>query len=741
MNHRQLFVAFLLFVFLPTSACAQEIPVGTWRAHISYNSVYDITFGDNKVFASAKNGVMAFDLGDKSVSNVNKVNGLSGSQITSIAFHENKKTLLICYADGLLDLIKANEVTSFDRLKNSTTISGSKKLNAVQIHDEFAYIAADFGVVVFDVDRGEVKETWRDLGIGGATLQINEIAFRGDSIFLATAKGVMAGDLDDNLLDFNLWKRFDQGAFNTPIAAVASFNNLIYSAVNGSGIYRYENGAWTKEPYLQNLNYQSLSASSSYLLIAQEEQLWRLNTSSQIEEIANDKLVIPNVAKEDSDGKLWIGDNVNGLLTNLDGDFSSVILNGPSTPVTYRLDFSNEKLFALSGGPNPSGQPLRNAGKLDSFQNGLWTNDERAVLDLTDIYATSSATFLASFGYGLEKITTNTSTILDESNSSLLNLNPPGRFVNISAIEKSSDGLWVTNYGASASLHLLKNDGTWESHSFPIAAARYPTDLLIDDYGYIWMVLNPSQGGGILVYDRDDDRYAYLTNTQGAGGLPSKNVRSIANDRDGYVWVGTDQGVAYFLYPPEVFEPGLDAVKPIFENRFLLKDDKVTSIKVDGGNRKWMSTERGVWLFDPAGEKDIYNFTAANSPLLSDIVRDVEIVPTTGEVFFATDAGIISFRSDATASQSSFQTVKIFPNPVTKEFSGLVGISGLATDAIVKITDVSGKLVWQTQANGGTATWNVLDYKGRRATTGIYLVFAATPDGSESVVGKLAVID
>jgi hypothetical protein len=299
----------------------------------------------------------------------------------------------------------------------------------------------------------------------------------------------------------------------------------------------------------------------------------------------------------------------------------------------------------------------------------------------------------------------------------------------------------VANYGASTSLHLLKNDGTWESHSFPITAARYPTDLLVDEYGYVWMILNPSQGGGILVYDREEDRYAYLINTIGAGGLPSKNVRSIARDRDGYVWVGTDQGVAYFIYPPEVFEPGIDAIKPIFENRFLLKDDKVTAIKVDGGNRKWMATERGVWLFDAVGEKDIYNFTAANSPLLSDLVRDVEIVPTTGEVFFATDAGIVSFRSGATSSESSFQTVKIFPNPVTKEFSGLVGISGLATDAIVKITDVSGKLIWQTQANGGTATWNVQDYKGRRAATGIYLVFAATSDGSESVVGKLAVID
>ncbi|HEY9008497.1 MAG TPA: T9SS type A sorting domain-containing protein, partial [Ohtaekwangia sp.] len=208
-----------------------------------------------------------------------------------------------------------------------------------------------------------------------------------------------------------------------------------------------------------------------------------------------------------------------------------------------------------------------------------------------------------------------------------------------------------------------------------------------------------------------------------------------AVDRDGLVWVGTDIGVAYF------FDPSSDAVKPIYDSRFLLRDDKVTAIAIDGGNRKWMGTERGVWLFNATGEALVYNFTTDNSPLLSNVIKDIEIDEQTGEVFFATDKGIVSFRSDATASTGSFETVKIFPNPVTSTFSGSVGIKGLATDAVVKITDISGKLIWQTQANGGTATWNVQDYNGRRAATGIYLVFAATADGAESVVGKIAVVE
>ncbi len=255
------------------------------------------------------------------------------------------------------------------------------------------------------------------------------------------------------------------------------------------------------------------------------------------------------------------------------------------------------------------------------------------------------------------------------------------------------------------------------------------------------MLANPNQGGGIIVFNKELNKSAYLTEVAGSGGLPSKNVRSIAMDRDGYVWVGTDIGVAYFIDPTDLYVPGTNAIKPIFENRFLLKDDKVTALAVDGGNRKWMGTERGVWLFNATGETLIHNFTAENSPLLSNVIRAIEIDDKTGEVFFSTDKGLISYRSDATVGTDKFESIKIFPNPVTAEFTGTVGISGLANDAIVKITDISGKLIWQTKANGGTASWNVRDYNGNHAATGMYIVFSATEDGGENAVGKIAVIE
>ena len=192
------------------------------------------------------------------------------------------------------------------------------------------------------------------------------------------------------------------------------------------------------------------------------------------------------------------------------------------------------------------------------------------------------------------------------------------------------------------------------------------------------------------------------------------------------------------LFNPGNLDGAINAVEPVFDGRPLLVDREVYAIAVDGGNRKWMGTDEGAWLFDPLAAELIAHFTTQNSPLPSDVILDIAIDEVSGEVFFLTDAGIASFRSDATRSEGPHVDVKVFPNPVLRTFRGDVAISGLARDAIVKITDISGRLIYQTQANGGTATWPV---HARSHNTGIYLVFSASADGEETYVGKIAVIN
>lgn len=740
-QYRLISLLALLGYCCPFSLCfAQEsIPIGTWRAHISYNSIHAVVATPEKIYGAASNGIMVLNVSDKSMESYNKLNGLSGSDISALNFSDATGHLIITYADGNIDVIKDNRISNFSQLKTSATITGSKKINHISIRDGLAYLAADYGLVVFDTERLEVKETWRDLSSAGTTLKILQSTFKGDSIFLATENGVIAGDLSDNLMDFNKWKRFQTGNMNATVQAITFFNEKVYAAISSSGLYSYENGVWTQENFLQNVPLQSLHAALDRLFIAQATRIWTLDTSGELNEVTSHLIVYPQAITTDETGDIWIGDMRHGLVSNAEGNFVSYLLNGPSFSDAFRLTYQNNTLFAVHGGYMQD-QPLHKAGMVDVFSS-MWESVETPLEDITDIQVRGATTFASSFGGGIQAGNLiSPETIYNASNSPLTNTDANGDSVNITALAASDDGIWIANYDAESSLHLLTNDNTWQSFSFQVLAAQYPVEVAVDYYRNVWMVLDPSKGGGIIVFNKEENRRAYLTEVIGSGGLPDRAVRSIAMDLEGSVWVGTDKGVSYFTNPFSVFEPGADGIEPVFESRYLLREDMVTAMAVDGGNRKWIGTERGVWLFNPTGEELIYNFTEENSPLLSNVIRDIEINPATGEVFFATSKGIVSFRSDATEAEPFFQDVKIFPNPVTADFNGTIGISGLAADAFVKITDISGKLVWQTRANGGTASWNGSDYNGRKACTGIYLVFSSSEDGSESFVGKIAVI-
>lgn len=711
-----------------------DIPIGTWRMHLSYNTITSVALSTNKVYGAAESGILIFDRIDNSLSSYNRLNGLTGTGISCIAYDANRDQLLIAYNNGDLDILKNNVVTNFNRLKNSSSITGSKKINHIAVQQDFAYLATDYGVVVFDLQQLELKETWRDLGPAGETLKILESTFFNDSIFLATEKGVLAGDTGDNLLDFNSWKRNSTGDFANPVISIAAFNNKVYATISGAGVYRYDNGQWTKESFLQNETFNFLTSTADFLLIGTGSALWKLNASGLQQQVVAENIVEPQAAAADAQQKLWIGDRWNGLLSDFTGSFISYIPNGPTTTQTHRLKFLNQVMYALPGGYTLSGLPLENQGDLNFFENGSWAVTAKSLNDLTDIEAFSGNTFLSSFGDGIERTESSGSiTLFDQTNSSLENVSAPDKSVFISAIESSANGLWVANYAANQPIHLF--DGvSWQPYTFGFPQASYPLDIITDFENNLWMRIDPERGGGLLVFNKEDNTTLFRSETTGNGALPNRLVHAFALDRDGLIWVGTLEGVAYF------FSADDDAIKPIFDNRFLLRDEKITALAVDDGNRKWIGTENGVWLFSPSGEELIHNFTEENSPLLSNKINDIEINPANGEVFFSTDKGIVSYRADATGTSPS-SAVKIFPNPVTSDFTGMVGISGLPTDAFVKITDVSGKLIWQTQANGSTAAWNVRDYNGRRAATGIYLVFAATLDGTDSVVGKIAVIE
>ena len=727
------FVAMCMMGSCPCFGQDQQIPVGSWRAHLSYNNIVSIAIADDVIFGASRMGILMFDKTEHTVSTLSKVNGLSSANITDIAFNNSGRQLVIAYEDGNLDVLHDNTITNFSRLKDVSIATGSKRINDILVSADFAYLATDYGIVVFDMKQNELRETWRDLGRNGDNLKINKLIFFRDSIVAATQHGIIIGSLSDNLLDFTKWKRLDTGDLSTNITSVAMSSDRLFAAIDTVGIFAYSNNTFVKQPVLDGAHIVSMESSDENLLIAAGGYVWVLDLSDQLIQVADDVISAPVMALQDDNGVLWIADSNKGLISNSAGTFENYLPNGPSFEKAFRLRYADNKIFAVMGGFTSAGEPLGNPGTINYFENGLWTIVPTPLTDVTDVALIGNKVYASSFGTGLleRDLVTGSEKLFDDVNSPLVNADPAGKKINLSALTSDFSGLWVANYGVSPSLHLLRSDQIW--HSFH--STQYPTDLVTDPSGQVWIAVEAVRGGGLAILDPVTGATTFRSDTPGSGGLLNRNVRSMDVDREGNVWIGTDTGPAYFYSANE------DAVIPIYEERFLLRDEKITAIEVDGGNRKWIGTEHGVWLVNPTGEAVEYHFNADNSPLLSDVIYDIEIHDATGETFFATANGIVSFRSDATEGADGFTSVKIFPNPVTSDFGGLVGISGLTADAMVKITDVSGKLIWQARANGGTATWNVRNYNGVRAHTGIYLVFASTQDGTDSIVGKIAIID
>ena len=308
------------------------------------------------------------------------------------------------------------------------------------------------------------------------------------------------------------------------------------------------------------------------------------------------------------------------------------------------------------------------------------------------------------------------------------------------SVQINSERFWI----ADAKNGLLHNENQAFQSFTPLQADTtiFPRrdSSIIDLNALSWTRLPEYLGGGILVKNTQNQQRILTTNL-GSGSLPSSIVNSLAIDVDGNIWFASDKGVGYFVTDDILNVARVDAVLAIYGQRRLFANEKCTAIAIEPGNRKWIGTRNGLYLFNEDGTELIQKFSAADSPLPSDSISALQFDSEKGILFIDTPNGMVSYRSNSTTSSEDFSGVKIFPNPVQPGYGGTIGITGLMNDSVVKITELSGRLIYETKSQGGTASWDLNDYTGRRAKGGIYMVLIVTSDGNEKFAGKLAVIN
>lgn len=774
------YIVALICLFAVKLTVAQIPAIGEWRTHMPYDMVIDVAVDGDLVFAATPYNLFTYNKADNSIERFDKVQGLSSVGINKIGFNNYNNLLLVAYSDANLDIVdKDLRVINLSDIKDKD-ILGNKTINNIVFKDELAYLSCGFGIVVLDMNRLEIRDTYY-IGDEGAPINVLDLTFNDTYFYAATESGIYYADVNaNNLADFNQWTKDDSMIYpDLTYNLVESFQGKIYTnyssgQFNQDTLFVFDGNTWdyftkenTSEHFQLNAEFGKLILVNRYATYVFNDNVELAYTISSPSGINLENYA----ARMDAESNVWIGDKFKGMIKTWGNgkNGEQIRPNGPGSKDVFAMDAYGDALWVASGGYQSDWGKTYNRDGVFSFIGDEWTThyhkNTPAFDTITDWVcakvdpANPNIAYIGTWQGGLVKFEDNQlTTVYNEKNSTLTGWVAATQFINVSGVDfDDQHNLWVANTGANNILSVLKNDGNWKSFNLGGSLSAVDVgELIIDKFNQKW--ITKRKDGYLAVFndnntidDTSDDRVKVLSSSTGNGAIPGNKVYSFACDQDGEVWVGTDEGVCVFYSPSKIFQTGenYDAQQILVPRNdgtgladILLVTETVTAITIDGANRKWIGTARaGVFLLSPDGLTEIHHFTSENSPLLSDNIIDIAINEN-GEVFIGTSNGIISYKSTSTPDNpQGLSDVYAYPNPVRENFEGLIGIKGLVNGASVKITDSYGNLVYETTSEGGQAVWDARDFNGRRAATGVYLVFVTNSDGTEKVATKILIIN
>lgn len=772
-------IAFLFLIIGFSNLAFTQIGMGKWRMHISPYQALDVVNRNSTVYTALSKGLLEYEKESGEQTLRTAADYLSDISPSALGYDENTETLLIGYINGNLDFLQNERITNLPAILQSN-INGIKTINKIVCKGSNAYLATGFGIVVINLQKREVKDTYNPTP---TEQDIVDITFLNDSIYALTKGGLYVGaENNDFLADPSQWAQVNSVIDYTASGEYSDIktfqSNLILSyrdqVFNSDTLFKSNGSEW--EVLRDEVQLKGLNVSSNKLLVSAHTGLIvydsGFNETFNIFQYDNGKFPSPNNAVY-YEGDFYIADGNSGLVKAQNAFKSShIIFEGPLHNLAFRADWKKDKLAIAAGGIDGTSPSFRSEGGY-ARENGSWASVNRNnqpilqgknVWDFISVSVNPSNTEEVAFGtYSEVPLLIMTGDVITDtfgySNSLITSLTPSGS----SGISKITDvtyddnsNLWIANSESERPLKVRDENGTWYDFDLGNQVKKKGTRrVVIDDNDVKWMGVD---GVGLVAFDHgenlddaSDDKYQVFTTSVNGGDLPTSTIEAIAVDFDNNIWIGTPEGMRVLYNSSNIFDasPGEYNFQKLLiefgENvEIVLGTTQITDIEIDGANRKWIATANsGVFLLEPDGLEVIHNFTAENSPLLNNFVLDITIDHNNGEVYFVTNDGMISYRSDATQGDNNYTNVTVFPNPVRPDYFGPVTIQGIAYNSDVKITDIAGNLVYQTISNGGTATWNGQTLQGERVQTGVYLIWTSIDDQDVKgrKVGKVVFIN
>lgn len=714
------FLAFQFCFLFSLFVYGQEnIPINSWRSHFSYQDGVALASNTNRLFVSSRNGFFSYRFEDESFQIIGQNEGIIPTGISALHFEESLG-LLIGYEDGRIIQVKESGIRVIDVFFR-TPHTGSKRIRGFFHWQGRLLVSGDYGYLWIDLDRNILRETYYQIGPNASRISISQIRLFEGQLYFATSIGLLqaTASATTNFQNFNNYGQA-LGFSSQEISGLIIQDGRLVAA-SGSGRIANHLG---EEIQLQS-NILSLQNGPGEALLGTSEGIFFLESSNL--EVRSGNNLLEVISAQFVNNQWWLLSPKEGLF-RFNGNLNTGLMpKGPASGNLLDMSLGENNLL-LS-------QSRENEGSLSLFQSGTWTVWENENLPYRLLKSQKKGEIWEGITDRGALIRLNeqgqiVSTYDSQSPGSSLLASDNLDFPLLSGLAKDSKGKsWLSQKQSNNLLHRV-DEGNHAG--FALGTFREPESLYINSLDDKWMPLSPGSGGGILVFNEELNFFRRLSTANADGGLPSNEVLDLKEDRQGRMWIATARGLCFL---PDQFlalsEEILSVSFPTIDFIIQLTGERINSIDIDGGNRVWIASDRGLALWDER-RQSLQRLTMENSPLPSNRVLKIRVAPQSGEVFIYTERGLVSFQSPALGREISLSKTKIYPNPVIENTETLT-IDGLPENAHFKITDVSGRLVYEDRALGQRGSWT----KGlSSARAGVYLVFATGENGREHFVGR-----
>ena len=735
-----------------------------WRLHLSYANAQQIEATPQQMFAVANGSLFSVDKTTDELIYWSKATGLNGTSVSSIAHDPHSGKLVVAYENGQIDLVdgKGNVTPMPDISMKAGSMAVT--VNSICIGSQYVYLSMPFGIIAMQARKGEISDTYY-IGADAASVPVQHVVELGDTLYAFSYDRLYKASLHDNVVDYSYWHSetipFEQAD------QVAVYRDALYVLADES-LYRREGTNW--HFVAKDLNW--IHSSGSQLLAYQANTGFvRLTDDDQWQGLSNRYTAVDGLY---SNGEYWLAEEGKGLV-RLGTEGDDVFLpEGPLSNFGYHLDIAHDRLYVAPGGR--WAEQYGRQSSLSIYDGQQWTgipwpdtwyytgHDIRDAVQYAVDPTRPDHFFVTTYGTGVFEFDDYKAVQhYDSANSTLRKAAPETSDYYYTrtdgAMTDEQGNVWILNATSTGRpLHIRTPMGQWIGlrlqYNGKDLQFSTPAGIWTDQRKNQWKWMLEQRGEPRVVLLDDggtptmsgDDRCVARSSFVDANGntLSPANFRCLAQDQTNRIWIGTDKGI--ILIPKTVDFFTSNACQRIIIPRndgtglgdYLLGDEQINSLAVDGGNRIWIGTENsGLYLIED-DTITVAHFTETNSLLPSNRVQSVAIMPKTGEVFVGTDRGIASYRSDASEAQADMSGAYAYPNPVRPDYVGVISITGLMENTVVNIIDAGGNLVCKTRSHGGTAVWDGKLPNGRRATPGVYTAMC-NAQGGHTVV-KILVI-